>query len=132
MARWVKVSLIFLLSGCLSAKKADRQLANIAQKYPDKVAVACSEKYPIKEKIDTIAKSFDTQSTELQEKLGAAEKALAEQEEQVKAFGKSGAIKKSVDPEDDEEEELVKSAPTSVWNNIYLPQGLISSLGYKS
>lgn len=54
MARWAKVSLIFLLSGCLSAKKADRQLANIAQKYPDKVAVACSEKYPIKEKIDTI------------------------------------------------------------------------------
>ena len=114
-----------ILKDALSAV-VDEKLAVFATSIKEEVEAS------MQEKIDTITKGFDAQSTELQEKLGAAEKALAEQEEQVKAFGKSGAIKKSVDPEDDEEEELVKSAPTSVWNNIYLPQGLISSLGYKS
>jgi hypothetical protein len=51
------------------------------------------------------------------------------------AFAAAGAVKKSVDPEDDEElaeEALVKSAPTSFWRNTYLPQELINSLGYRS
>jgi starvation-inducible DNA-binding protein len=87
----------------------------------------------VQEKIDNLSKSFEVQTTELQDKLQATEAALAEQEEQVKAFGKAGAVKKSVDPEDDDEgEQIVKSQPASVWNNVYLPQGLISSLGYRS
>ena len=56
-----------------------------------------------------------------------------ETEEQVSKFADAGAIKKSVDPEDDaEDEELTKSAPASVWNNVYLPQSVISALGYES
>ena len=87
----------------------------------------------VQNKIDDITKGFEASTAELQEKLEATEQALTEQEEQVKAFATAGAIKKSVDPEDDEEgEELSKSAPSSVWNNVYLPQGLINSLGYKS
>lgn len=105
----------------------DEKLAVFATSIKEEVEAA------VQEKIDNITKSFDAQATELQEKLQAAEKSLADQEEQVKAFGKAGAIKKSVDPEDDDEgEQIVKSQPASVWNNVYLPQGLISSLGYKS
>jgi len=87
----------------------------------------------VNEKLETITKGFEVQTTELQEKLQTAEQALAEQTEKVEAFASAGAIKKSVDPEDDGEEvELKKSAPKSVWNNIYLPQDLIVSMGYES
>ena len=87
----------------------------------------------VQEKIDTITKSLEVQNTELQEKLEATEKALAEQEEKVQAFATAGAVKKSVDPEDDEDgEELAKSHPSSVWDNVYLPKGLIKALGYDS
>lgn len=105
----------------------DEKLASFATSIKEEVEVA------MQEKIDNIAKSFEANTVELQEKLEATEKALAEQEEQVKAFGKSGAVKKSVDPEDDDEEEqIVKSHQASVWNNVYLPQGIINALGYKS
>lgn len=87
----------------------------------------------VNEKLETITKGFEVQTAELQEKLQTAESALAEQTEKVEAFASAGAIKKSVDPEDDgEEEDVRKSAPKSVWNNIYLPQDLIVSLGYES
>jgi hypothetical protein len=86
----------------------------------------------VQEKIDTITKGFEANTVELQEKLEAAEKALAETEEQVSKFADAGAIKKSVDPEEEEEEgdELAKS--DSIWGNMYLPQSVISALGYKS
>ena len=85
-------------------------------------------------KIDEVSKSFETQKAELAEKLENTEKALEEQTAKVEQFANAGAVKKSVDPEDDEDgEELVKSAPQkSFWGNMYLPQGLINSLGYKS
>ena len=85
----------------------------------------------VQEKIDTIAKGFEANTVELQEKLEAAEKALLETEEQVSKFANAGAIKKSVDPEEEDEgETLTKSE--SIWNNVYLPQGVINALGYKS
>ena len=84
-------------------------------------------------KIDEVAKGFEDQKTELTQKLEATEKALEEQTAKVEQIANAGAVKKSVDPEDnDEEETIVKSAPKSVWNNIYLPQALIESMGYKS
>jgi hypothetical protein len=87
----------------------------------------------VQEKIDTITKGFEADKVELQEKLEVTEKVLAETEEQVTKFANAGAIKKSVDPEDDEEgEELTKSASKSVWGNMYLPQGIINALGYES
>ena len=105
----------------------DEKLANFATSIKEEVEAS------VQEKIDSIAKSFEVQATEIQGKLEAAEKSLADQEEKVNTIATSGAIKKSVDPEDDaDEEELVKSVSTSVWNNVYLPQGLISALGYQS
>jgi hypothetical protein len=84
-------------------------------------------------KIEEVTKSVEAQKVELAEKLETTEKALEVQTAKVEGFAQAGAVKKSVDPEEDEEgEELVKSAPKSFWGNMYLPQGLISSLGYKS
>ena len=84
-------------------------------------------------KIDEVAKGLETQKSELAQKLEATEKVLEEQTAKVEEIANAGAVKKSVDPEDnDEEETIVKSAPKSVWNNIYLPQALIESMGYKS
>jgi len=87
-------------------------------------------------KLISTKKAFEADKAALSEKLEQTEKALTEQSEQVKVFADAGAVKKSVDPEDDEDEdgeEIRKSAPeTSFWNNIYLPKGLINALGYKS
>jgi hypothetical protein len=85
----------------------------------------------VQEKIDTITKGFEANTVELQEKLEAAEKTLAETEEQVSKFATAGAIKKSVDPEEEEEDETITKSD-SIWENVYLPQGVISALGYKS
>jgi hypothetical protein len=83
-------------------------------------------------KIEEVAKSVETQKAELAEKLEATEKALEVQTAKVEEFAQAGAVKKSVDSEDDEDVQLVKSAPQTFWGNMYLPQGLINSLGYKS
>jgi DNA-binding ferritin-like protein len=105
----------------------DDKLANFATSIKEEIEVSLNDK------IDSITKGFEASTAELQEKLEAAEKALSETEEQVSKFADAGAIKKSVDPEDDEEEEaIVKSAPKSIWNNVYLPQGVINALGYES
>ena len=105
----------------------DDKLANFATSIKEEIEVSLNDK------IDNITKGFEASTAELQEKLEAAEKALSETEEQVSKFADAGAIKKSVDPEDDEEEEAIaKSAPKSIWNNVYLPQGVINALGYES
>lgn len=117
---------IEILKDALSAV-VDDKLANFATSIKEEVEASLNEK------IDNIAKGFEANTVELQVKLEAAEKALAETEEQVSKFADAGAIKKSVDPEDDEEDEVItKSAPKSVWNNVYLPQSVINALGYES
>lgn len=116
---------IEVLKDALSAV-VDEKLANFATSIKEEVEVA------VQEKIDSISKSFEVQKTELEEKLSVTEKALAEQEETVKAIAASGAIKKSVDVEEEDDEVITKSAPSSIWSNIYLPQGLITALGYES
>lgn len=117
---------INILKDALSAV-VDEKLASFATSIKEEVEAS------VQEKIEAVAKGFEVQSTELQQKLETAELALAEQTEKVEAFAAAGAIKKSVDSEDDEEGEvLVKSAPQSFWKNTYLPQELINSLGYRS
>jgi chromatin remodeling complex protein RSC6 len=106
----------------------------IDQKFDD---FATSLKNEVEEKInakiDEVTKNFDAQKTELTQKLEATEAALAEQTAKVEEFAQAGAMKKSVDTEETEEVELKKSAePKSVWNNVYLPQSVIKSLGYRS
>ena len=110
---------IEILKDALSAV-VDEKLATFATSIKEEIEAT------VQVKLDDITKGFEVQATELKDKLEEAE-------EQVKVLATAGAIKKSVDPEDDEDgEELVKSAPASIWNNVYLPQGLINSLGYKS
>ena len=119
---------INVLKDALSAV-VDEKLASFATSIKEEVEAS------VQEKIEAVAKGFEVQSAELQQKLETAEVALAEQTEKVEAFAAAGAVKKSVDPEDDEEvaeEAIAKSAPTSFWKNTYLPQELISSLGYRS
>jgi hypothetical protein len=119
---------INVLKDALSAV-VDEKLASFATSIKEEVEAS------VQEKIEAVAKGFEVQSTELHQKLETAELALAEQTEKVEAFAAAGAVKKSVDPEDDEEvaeEALAKSAPTSFWRNTYLPQELINSLGYRS
>jgi hypothetical protein len=119
---------INVLKDALSAV-VDEKLASFATSIKEEVEAS------VQEKIEAVAKGFEVQSAELQQKLETAELALAEQTEKVEAFASAGAVKKSVDPEDDEEvaeEAIAKSAPTSFWKNTYLPQELISSLGYRS
>ena len=119
---------INILKDALSAV-VDEKLASFATSIKEEVEAS------VQEKIEAVAKSFEVQSAELQQKLETAELALSEQTEKVEAFAAAGAVKKSVDPEDAEEEEgeaLVKSAPASFWKNTYLPQELINSLGYRS
>jgi hypothetical protein len=119
---------INVLKDALSAV-VDEKLASFATSIKEEVEAS------VQEKIEAVAKGFEVQNSELQQKLETAELALAEQTEKVEAFATAGAVKKSVDPEDDEEvaeEALVKSAPTSFWKNTYLPQELINSLGYRS
>jgi hypothetical protein len=119
---------INVLKDALSAV-VDEKLASFATSIKEEVEAS------VQEKIEAVAKGFEVQSAELQQKLETTEVALAEQTEKVEAFAAAGAVKKSVDPEDDEEvaeEALAKSAPTSFWRNTYLPQELINSLGYRS
>lgn len=119
---------INVLKDALSAV-VDEKLASFATSIKEEVEAS------VQEKIEAVAKGFEVQSAELQQKLETAELALAEQTEKVEAFATAGAVKKSVDPEEEEEaadEALVKSAPTSFWKNTYLPQELINSLGYRS
>lgn len=118
---------INILKDALSAV-VDEKLASFATSIKEEVEAS------VQEKIEAVAKGFEVQNTELQQKLETAELALAEQTEKVEAFAAAGAVKKSVDPEEEEEEgeAIVKSAPTSFWKNTYLPQELINSLGYRS
>jgi LPS O-antigen subunit length determinant protein (WzzB/FepE family) len=116
---------IEILNEALSAV-VDEKLDTFATSIKEEIEAS------VQEKIDTITKGFEANTVELQEKLEATEKTLAETEEQVSKFASAGAIKKSVDPEEDEEEGESLKKSDSVWENVYLPQGLISALGYKS
>ena len=130
----IPISLLFVYSTeylyhSLEGKVWAVRMASFATSIKEEVEAS------VQEKIEAVAKGFEVQNAELHQKLETAELALSEQTEKVEAFAAAGAVKKSVDPEDAEEEEgeaLVKSAPASFWKNTYLPQELINSLGYRS
>lgn len=106
----------------------DQRLTDFAASIKEEVDASMTAK------IDELTKSVEEKNVELADKLASAEKSLAEQTEKVEAFAAAGAMKKSVDPEDDDDNdgEELKKSHKSFWGNIYLPDGLIKSLGYKS
>jgi len=84
-------------------------------------------------KIEEVTKGFENERAETAQKIEATEQVVQEQSAKIEQFAQAGAMKKSVDPEDtDDEVVITKSEPESFWKNIYLPQGLINSLGYRS
>ena len=107
----------------------DQKFTDFAASFKEEVEASMDAK------IEEVTKSADAQREELEQKLASAEASLAEQTEKVEAFAAAGAVKKSVDPDDDEDEgdedAIRKSAP-SFWNNMYLPQELVKALGYES
>lgn len=106
----------------------DQKLTDFAASFKEEVDVSVSAK------IEQVTKSVALEKEELVGKLAAAEKTLEEQNVKVERLASAGAMKKSVDPDDeDSDEELVKSASEkSFWNNLYLPSGLVKALGYNS
>ena len=107
----------------------DQKLTDFAKSFKEEVDASVSAK------IEEVAKSVEIQKEELAAKLAATEVALEEQTAKVELIAHAGAVKKSVDPEDDEDgDKIVKSLskPESFWKNVYLDQSLIESLGYKS
>jgi hypothetical protein len=106
----------------------DQKLTDFAASLKEEVEASVSSK------IEEVTKSVALEKEELESKLAAAEKTLEEQNVKVEQLAAAGAMKKSVDPdEEDDDEELVKStSDKSFWNNVYLPSGLVKSLGYSS
>lgn len=104
----------------------DQKLTDFAASLKEEVEAS------VDAKIEEVTKSVTAERDELAQKLAAAEEILTEQSAKVDALANAGAMKKSVDPEDDEDE-LVKSASSqSFWGNVYLPAAVVKSLGYNS
>ena len=78
---------INVLKEALSAV-VDEKLASFATSIKEEVEAS------VQEKIETVAKGFEVQNTELQEKLNAAELALAEQTQKVAVISAAGAAKR--------------------------------------
>ena len=77
---------------------------------------------------------FGSKLDDLTGNVERVSKRLDDLEERVNSMG---AVKKSIDADTSEEEEevITKSAPVednSAWGNMFLPQGIIESLGYKN
>ena len=115
---------IEVLKNALSAV-VDQKLEDFATSIKNDVEAS------LQSKIENITKSFEAQTAELEGKLEASESALAAQEIEFKSLAKSGASKKSIDPEDDDEE-LAKSAEPSFWDNVFMPQSTLDALSFRS
>jgi hypothetical protein len=112
----------------------DEKLASFAETSKENVETLIEEK--LAAAIETVSKS----QTDLEEKIEETAKSVTERmdgvDTRVETVENAGAIKKSVDESEvDAEEEVVEKAAeeeTSIWGNLFLPQNLIKSLGYKS
>lgn len=106
----------------------DQRLTDFAASLKEEVEAS------VQAKIEEVAKSVTAERDELAQKFAATEEILSEQSAKVEALANAGAMKKSVDPEDDDDDEvLVKSASReSFWGNIYLPAVVVKTLGYDS
>lgn len=106
----------------------DQKLTDFAASLKEEVEAS------VDAKIEEVTKSVTEERDELAQKLAATEEIISEQSAKVEALANAGAMKKSVDPEDDgDDEELVKSASKETfWGNIYLPAAVVNTLGYDS
>ena len=94
----------------------------------------------IEEKLASAINAMTEKQDELTAKVDESTKSVTDSLDvintRVETVENAGAIKKSVDETDDEEEVIAKAvedkAPESFWGNLFLPQDLIKSLGYES
>ena len=86
--------------------------------------------------INAMTEKQDELTAKVDESAKSVTDSIDEISTRVETVENSGAIKKSVDETDEEEDVAVKaaveSAPESFWGNLFLPQDLIKSLGYES
>lgn len=112
----------------------DEKLASFAEASNEKVEALIEEK--LAEVTETVSKN----QTEIEEKIEEVTKEVTERVEdvdsRVETVENAGAIKKSVDESeiDDDEAVIEKAAEeeSAFWGNLFLPQDLIKSLGYRS
>lgn len=83
----------------------------------------------VDEKIETVTKSVD----EVKETVDTQKESVAKVEEEVEKFNENGAFKKSVESDENEEEEtLEKSEKETFWKGIFVPVEVCEALGYDS
>jgi|APSaa5957512535_1039671.scaffolds.fasta_scaffold00879_20 hypothetical protein len=122
------------LTATLSAV-IDEKLADFAKASKEDIETAVEGR--LASAIETVVEKHE----DLVSKIEETNKEVAERvdgiNERVETVEDAGAIKKSVDETEVEEDEAIakvaeEDEETSIWNNLYLPQELIKSLGYKS
>ena len=94
----------------------------------------------IEEKLASAINAMTEKQEELTAKVDESTKSVTDSLDvintRVETVENAGAIKKSVDETEAEEDAVAKtaeeSAPESFWGNLFLPQDLIKSLGYES
>ena len=94
----------------------------------------------IEEKLASAINAMTEKQEELTAKVDESTKSVTDSLDvintRVETVENAGAIKKSVDETEAEEDVVAKaaekSAPESFWGNLFLPQDLIKSLGYES
>jgi hypothetical protein len=112
----------------------DEKLASHSEASATKVETLIEEK--LASAINAITEKQDELTAKVDESTKSVTDSLDVINTRVETVENAGAIKKSVDETDEEEDVAVKvaveSTPESFWGNLFLPQDLIKSLGYES
>lgn len=82
---------------------------------------------------EKLSKVADDIQAKVDEKIEDIQKSIDETAEKVEKVENSGALKKSVDADEDtKEDELIKSAGNSIWEGVFVPIEIQRALGYDS
>jgi hypothetical protein len=112
----------------------DEKLASHSEASATKVETLIEEK--LASAINAMTEKQDELTAKVDESTKSVTDSLDVINTRVETVENAGAIKKSVDETEAEEDVVAKaaeeSAPQSFWGNLFLPQDLIKSLGYES
>ena len=112
----------------------DEKLASHSETSATKVETLIEEK--LASAINAMTEKQDELTAKVDESTKSVTDSLDVINTRVETVENAGAIKKSVDETEAEEEAVAKiaeqNAPESFWGNLFLPQDLIKSLGYES
>ena len=113
----------------------DEKLADFAKASKEDIETVVEEK--LASAIETVNEKHEDLASKIEETNKEVTERVEGISERVETVEDAGAIKKSVDETEVEEDEAIEKVADddeegSVWNNLYLPQELIKSLGYKS